>query len=201
MKKFATLLRPSDFKVMPWKNGGGTTAEIAVEPAGASLDSNSLLWRLSSAQISKNGEFSSFPGFDRFLTLTQGKEVVLTGAEKIRLRLGDVHHFSGDQSMHAELTSGPVADLGLIYRRGSVAAEMCVLDFTGKARSFRMDSPENFFFVITGSFIASCYPGEERFTLEAGMALRLCAPKGGAEKVVLLEPTAAGSQIAAIEIS
>lgn len=200
-KTFVTLLKPEDFKVTPWKNGSGTTAEIAVEPAGASLDSEGLLWRLSHAQIAESGEFSLFPGFDRFLTLTQGKEATLTGAEKIRLCPGDVHHFSGDHGMHAELTNGPVADLGLVYRRGKVQAEMAVLDFTGKARSFRMDAPENFFFVITGSFTASCYPGEKRFALEAGMALRISAPRGEQEKVVLLEPAAAGAQIAAIEIS
>lgn len=200
-KTFATLLKPADFKVMPWKNGRGTTAEIAVEPPGAAIDSDSLLWRLSSAKITESGEFSPFPGFDRFLTLTEGKEVTISGAEKIRLRSGDVHHFSGDQSVSAELQAGPVADLGLIYRRGKVRAEMNVLDFTARARSFRMDSPENFFFVISGSFSASCYPGEKRFALEAGMALRVCAPPGEQEVVVLLEPGASGAQVAAIEIS
>lgn len=185
---------------MPWKNGRGSTAEIAIEPPGATLESESLLWRLSSAKILESGEFSLFPGFDRFLTLTQGKEVTLQGAEKMRLRLGDVHHFSGDQSVNAELAAGPVADLGLIYRRGRVKAEMSVLDFSSKARSFRMDSPENFFFVISGSFTASCYPGEKRFALEPGMALRVSAPRGEQEKVVLLEPEQAGAQVAAIEI-
>lgn len=200
-KNFAILLKPADFKVMPWKNGRGTTAEIAVEPPGSALDGEGLLWRLSSAKILESGEFSLFPGFDRFLTLTQGQEVSLSGAEKIRIRPGDVHHFSGDQSMRAELTNGPVADLGLIYRRGRVRAEMAVLDFTAKARSFRMDSPENFFFVISGSFTASCYPGEMRFTLEPGMALRVSAPPGEPEKVVLLEPAAAGAQVAAVELA
>lgn len=200
-KTFVTLLKPADFKAMPWKNGRGITAEIAVEPAGATIESESLLWRLSHAKISESGEFSSFPGFDRFLTLTHGKEITLAGAEKIRLRLGDVHHFSGDQSVSAELIAGEVSDLGLLYRRGKVKAEMSVLDFTAKARSFRMDSPENFFYVISGSFTASCYPGEKRFNLEAGMALRVCAPKDEPEKVVLLEPAAPGAQVAAIEIT
>jgi environmental stress-induced protein Ves len=200
-KHFATLLKPADFHVMPWKNGRGNTAEIAVEPAGASLESESLLWRLSSAKILEPGEFSLFPGFNRYLTLTQGAEVMLTGAEKIRLRLGDVHHFPGEQSVSAELIAGPVADLGLIYRRDKVKAEMSVLDFSAKARSFRMDAPENFFFVISGSFSASCYPGEKRFSVEPGMALRVSAPPGEPEKVVLWEPKAAGAMMVAIEIA
>jgi len=31
-------LRPGDFRVMTWKNGLGTTTELAVDPPGASLD-------------------------------------------------------------------------------------------------------------------------------------------------------------------
>ncbi|TIV74879.1 MAG: HutD family protein, partial [Mesorhizobium sp.] len=29
------ILRAADYRVMPWKNGGGTTTEIAVSPDGA----------------------------------------------------------------------------------------------------------------------------------------------------------------------
>lgn len=33
-----TVLTPSDYRVMPWKNGGGTTREIAVFPDAVDLD-------------------------------------------------------------------------------------------------------------------------------------------------------------------
>src|SRR5690606_23934824 len=100
-----------------------------------------------------------------FLTLTEGHELLLTGAEDMRVRPGDVYHFSGDKGVSAELPSGPVRDLGLLYRRGIVKAEMSVVEFSGSARSFRLDFPENIFFVISGTLDVCCYPGEKRFEL------------------------------------
>ena len=50
---------------MPWKNGGGETAEIAVSPPGAALDD--FDWRLSMARVETDGPFSAFPGIDRTL--------------------------------------------------------------------------------------------------------------------------------------
>ena len=36
-----------DYHTMPWKNGGGSTTELAIFPAGANLDN--FVWRLSTA--------------------------------------------------------------------------------------------------------------------------------------------------------
>jgi uncharacterized protein len=49
------VLTPSDYKRMPWKNGGGETTEIAVFPPGASLDA--IAWRLSMASVAADGPF------------------------------------------------------------------------------------------------------------------------------------------------
>ncbi len=56
---------------MPWKNGGGTTLELAVAPPGATLDSG-FAWRLSSAEVAASGPFSAFPGLERTLLLLAG---------------------------------------------------------------------------------------------------------------------------------
>ncbi len=44
---------------MPWKNGGGETAEIAVFPPSADL--SEFGWRISMATVSSDGPFSAFP--------------------------------------------------------------------------------------------------------------------------------------------
>lgn len=198
-KSFVQLLDPAQFRAMAWKNGRGHTLEIDVDPPGAGLESESLRWRLSSATISEPSEFSLFPGFNRFLTLTEGEELLLAGAENMRLRSGDVYHFSGDKNVRADLPSGTVRDLGLLYRREMVKADMSVVDFS-RPRSFRLDFPITFFFVISGSFSASCYPGEKRFELKTGSALKVEAPSGESERLVLLEPLSSSARVAAIEI-
>ena len=53
------LLTPNDYRSMPWKNGAGRTTEIAVHPAGAALDA--FAWRVSIADIERDGPFSRFP--------------------------------------------------------------------------------------------------------------------------------------------
>ena len=50
----ARLLKPSDYRAMPWKNGGGITTELLIEPEGATLESG-FQWRLSMADVRTDG--------------------------------------------------------------------------------------------------------------------------------------------------
>jgi environmental stress-induced protein Ves len=62
-----------DLRTLPpqrWKNGAGTTREIAVEPAGAGTDD--FDWRLSLAEVDRDAPFSAFPGVDRCIVLLRG---------------------------------------------------------------------------------------------------------------------------------
>ena len=65
------LVGSSDLVRVPWKNGGGTTAEVAVHPPGAGLDD--FDWRISMADVAVDGPFSRFPGVDRTLVLAEGR--------------------------------------------------------------------------------------------------------------------------------
>lgn len=115
-----------------WKNGKGKTAEIAIFPQVASKD-DPFLWRLSSAQVTENGPFSSFPGYNRYLTLLEGPGL----ANQLALKVGDrtefvlssqeVFQFSGDDPAACRIVGGPVKDLNLIFRRGQVQAELRIV--------------------------------------------------------------------------
>ena len=89
------LLRSSDYKRMPWKNGGGETIEIMVSPPAA--DFTSMDWRLSMATVASDGPFSSFPGIDRTLSVLSGTlRLSIDGANVDLMEMSPPHAFSGD---------------------------------------------------------------------------------------------------------
>ena len=74
-----TVLRAADHRTMPWKNGGGSTTEIAAAPDGAGIDA--FDWRVSMAVVAADGPFSEFPGIDRTLSILDGSGLILKGLE------------------------------------------------------------------------------------------------------------------------
>ncbi|WNJ89469.1 HutD family protein [Bosea sp. 685] len=110
---------------MPWKNGGGTTTEIAVHPQGASLDA--FDWRISMAHVGGDGPFSSFPGVDRTLAVLRGDGIrlALSDGETITLdRQTEPFAFAADRSVAGQLVAGPIDDLNVMSRRGGWAHAM-----------------------------------------------------------------------------
>ena len=113
------ILRAADYRSMPWKNGGGTTTEIAVVPDGAGLDD--FDWRVSMARVEGGGPFSGFAGVDRTLAVLEGEGIVLdiAGREPARLTGASAPlSFPADVATTAALISGPITDLNVMTRRG-----------------------------------------------------------------------------------
>lgn len=122
-------LRPSDYLAMPWKDGGGVTEQIAIEPPDATLQGG-FLWRLSMARVEGSGPFSRFAGYDRTLLLLEGGGLDLDFGTHGRCRIEAPFQpltFSGDWETRAELTRGPVRDLGIISDRARVRHEVRTL--------------------------------------------------------------------------
>lgn len=112
------ILRAADYRVMPWKNGGGTTTEIAVSPEGASLDG--FDWRVSMARVEGSGPFSSFADIDRTLSVLEGEGIVLDVAGQPAVRLTPASApfaFPADLPTSAALIAGPITDLNVMTRR------------------------------------------------------------------------------------
>lgn len=123
-------LRPGDYAAMPWKDGGGVTEQIAIEPPGATL-SEPFLWRLSMARVERSGPFSRFPGCDRTLLLLEGSELEVDFGPRGRARLARPFEplaFSGDWEARGELRAGPVRDFNIISDRSRVKQRVEVLE-------------------------------------------------------------------------
>lgn len=122
-------LTPADYRVMPWKNGQGTTTEIAAFPPGAGLDA--FTWRISIADITSSGPFSSFPGIDRILLQTAGEPMTLVHQDDVlptacRLTLLSPVRFPGERVIHGDVPTPPVRDFNVMTRRDRAFASVAV---------------------------------------------------------------------------
>ena len=141
------LLRSSDYRRMPWKNGGGETVEIAVFPEAAGLAD--FDWRVSMATVASDGPFSVFPGIDRTLSILdgQGMTLFIDGQDPVLLTVqSDPLPFAADAPTTATLSNGPITDLNVMTRRGTLSHTV---------RRMLLD-------------------GETRLTLDAGTTLIFC---------------------------
>ncbi len=114
----ARVIRNHDLVRVPWKNGGGTTAEVAAFPEGSGFDT--FGWRISMADVASDGPFSIFPGIDRTLIVVEGEGIELD-VEGIAYRLDEDApklSFSGDDITAGRLLSEPIRDLNVMTRRG-----------------------------------------------------------------------------------
>lgn len=115
------LLSPLAYRVMPWKNGGGTTTEIATHPEDAGWDD--FLWRVGIAEIAQSGPFSIFPGIDRSIMLldcAQGSGMNLSvDGRSFEMEQHKFVDFPGEAVTHGVLRGEPVRDFNVMIRRGS----------------------------------------------------------------------------------
>ena len=148
--------------VTPWKNGGGTTREIASWPPGAGIDA--FDWRVSIATIVKAAPFSLFPGVDRTIMLLEGGSVQLhadDGSFDHRLDAHEPFSFSGDVALGCTMWGGESTDFNVMSRRARCRSNVEVL---GGAESIDA-APHGLLMSLRGRWQA----GEQ--TLEAGEGL------------------------------
>lgn len=111
----ATVLRHTDYTLMPWKNCRGETREIARFPADGDFS-----WRLSMATVAEDAAFSTFPGVTRTLAVVAGGELdLVVSGEPQRLVIGGpARTFSGEAPASAAPVTATVTDLNLMVREG-----------------------------------------------------------------------------------
>lgn len=116
-----TLLEPAGYLRTPWKNGGGTTVDIAF---------SGDVWRFGRTPIVQPGSFSDYTGYDRVQVLVSGSGLVLEtpqGEIDVRQPFRPVR-FSGETNIVSRLEAGPVEVVNLIGNRALVKVDIAILD-------------------------------------------------------------------------
>lgn len=119
---------------MPWKNGKGTTTEIAVHPPGAGLAT--FDWRVSMATVASDGPFSLFPDVDRTLSIIAGEGLMLTIGDARPIRIvadSEPLSFPADVPVDATLLNGGIEDLNVMTRRGRLSHRVERLKVSGSS--------------------------------------------------------------------
>ncbi|MEE2522376.1 HutD family protein [Pseudarthrobacter sp. J75] len=127
------IIRYADLRPQPWRNGGGVTRELVSHPLAASSQDGTWDWRVSIAEVSKEGDFSTFPGMERVLTVVDGELFLLTvdGTEH-PLEKYRPFRFSGDAAASGALPTGDVRDLNVITRAGAYKGYTSIIELSKK---------------------------------------------------------------------
>lgn len=166
----ATLIPFASLPAAPWKNGGGSTTQIASWPPGAGLDD--FIWRISVATITADGPFSRFAGVERSLLLLAGESVQLRidGTRTVRLdAAAPLLCFDGEAAVTAQV-SGATTDLNVMTRRASCRHQLTRI--TAPQQLVRA-SAVTLLFAAGGALTAS--DGHRQFALQRHDSLLLDA--------------------------
>jgi environmental stress-induced protein Ves len=151
-----TMLIPyAGLSPAPWKNGGGSTTQIAVFPPDA--DFEDFDWRVSLATIAGDGAFSEFPGVERTLALVDGHGMTLEidGEAALLSKADPVAVFDGESRVVAKLNRGPSTDFNVMTR-----VDRCYHQFGRRALSgesrFVARAPVTVLFLAEGDSLELC---------------------------------------------
>jgi environmental stress-induced protein Ves len=176
-----TLLKAAGYRRMRWKNDGGWTTEIARDPA----DATDFRWRISIAEIERDGPFSPFPGVERELMLLSGGGIELD-VDGATLRLVErFRHvrFAGEARVDCRLVAGPTRDFNVMTRRDAVRAELIARPLVGPMVLFPETSVVWLAHLFSGS--AEAQTDSAKIPLETGDTLRIDFDGRDAGRVVI----------------
>ena len=129
----ARLLPAAHYRTMPWRNGRGTTTEVALSAGTHSrVAGGRFLWRVSIADVPESGPFSTFPGYERIIAIVAGTGIELAvagkgerGAAPVRLDQASAPFtFPGDAATDCRLIGGPIRDFNLILDRATTTGAL-----------------------------------------------------------------------------
>jgi len=148
-----TIIEPASFIAMPWRNGLGTTIELLKQDLP---DGDGFAWRLSMADVTTNGAFSNFSGYQRTLLLLEGEGLTLdsNGASHRLEKPLQAARFSGDDLTIATLHDAPVKDFNIMVQRRHCSARVSSAQNHGES-TLDVDSDILLVYVVDGELSLS----------------------------------------------
>ena len=124
------LLPASARTAQPWRNGAGSTLEVA-HSGGPDFD-----WRISIATVEGASEFSAYPGVDRvLLPLTPGGLGLVVNGRRVHLDRWQQLAFAGELPVSSIAGAGATDDLNLMTRRSRCSGSVSVGEAPGILRA------------------------------------------------------------------
>lgn len=176
-----TTIEKTEFKRMPWANGGGETTQLysQLDP-----DSGRILWRISMADVSTAGPFSHFAGYDRVLVLLKGHGLILSFEDRANCELRerfDYAEFPGDIKTFATVSDGPVQDFNVIADRSRFSPSVSIVRDGGNFSVLSTTKIVTVYSVDHDTVIEA--PGKEGTPLQLGDLLVIENPEDGAWRI------------------
>jgi uncharacterized protein len=117
------VVRYAEVPDVPWKNGGGATRQLAIQPCDSHDD---FEWRVSIATMRGTSQFSRFEGIERQLALLQGEVVLSMQKQTLRLTADSAPiKFDGSAPVESSVERGAAVDLNLMYRSARWRGRLC----------------------------------------------------------------------------
>lgn len=177
------IIALKDVPQKPWKNGGGTTWEIAAD------EESPPAWRISVALIDRSGPFSDYAGYDRTIVAVDGDPVELDiNGRHVALEHGVPFDFPGEARV-ACTVHGSARDFNVMTLRNVLSHDV---EMVATPQRFILDDDElAFVFVLRGDVIVGAERCETCDTvyIEDGEDRVNVAPQdGGLACVVRITP-------------
>jgi environmental stress-induced protein Ves len=165
-------LTHSSYRRVPWKNGLGSTLEIATD---AEAPGGAWTWRLSFADVPARAAFSPFPGIDRHIAVLDGAGMTLEHVgRRIRVpREGEAYAFAGEDDVVGEPDGAGVRDANLMLDRSRWRGSLEIVRLDG-LREITITSELSLIHFAHARDSAECSVEDESLVLAADSTL-LCS--------------------------
>lgn len=180
------IFRHRNYERQVWRNGNGTTFQIAISPEGAAL--TDFDWRFSIAEIEQDCDFSAFDGYDRTLVLLEGQGLFLkdqeAGPDSKEIHLDAAHpmlSFRGETALRCHLAKGRTVDFNVMTKRGILGHRVEIVRHLSGQKQIDVKSEQAFIFCLGKSLDGES--GGQRFHLERHDMLKI---EGGPESRIEL---------------